>query len=157
MEIEARPAEPADLPILCVLAEMAIAELAPLRGGDIWSRLEARTPPFDAAFESSISEPGHFIAVGTIDLAVVGYSAAREVELHDGRHLCDLTDIFVLSGARGVGVGEELMDLTIDWCHERGGIGIDSMALPGDRATKNFFETFGLVARSLTVHRSLDR
>ena len=28
-------------------------------------------------------------------------------------------------------------------------------AMPGDRSTKNFFESFGLVARALTVHRDL--
>ena len=32
---------------------------------------------------------------------------------------------------------------------------MDSLALPGDRATKNFFETHGLVARAITVHRRL--
>ena len=29
------------------------------------------------------------------------------------------------------------------------------LALPGDRATKNFFESFGLKARLLTVHAPL--
>jgi hypothetical protein len=37
-----------------------------------------------------------------------------------------------------------------------GAVGIEATALPGDRATKNFFETHGLVARALTVHRRLD-
>jgi hypothetical protein len=32
---------------------------------------------------------------------------------------------------------------------------MDSLALPGDRATKNFFESFGLKARAIVVHRSL--
>jgi hypothetical protein len=27
--------------------------------------------------------------------------------------------------------------------------------MPGDRNTKNFFESFGLVARAITVHRDL--
>jgi hypothetical protein len=38
---------------------------------------------------------------------------------------------------------------------DAGAIGIDALALPGDRATKNFFETFGLKARAIVVHRSL--
>jgi hypothetical protein len=30
------------------------------------------------------------------------------------------------------------------------------MALPGNRATKNFFETFGRTARAIVVHRTLN-
>jgi hypothetical protein len=48
-----------------------------------------------------------------------------------------------------------LMDQLVEWCRERGCIGVDSLALPGDRATKNFFESFGLVARAIIVHRRL--
>ena len=47
------------------------------------------------------------------------------------------------------------MELAMAWCREKGCLGIDSVALPGDRATKNFFESFGLVARALRVHRPL--
>ena len=39
--------------------------------------------------------------------------------------------------------------------HGQGCFGVDSLALPGDRHTKNFFESFGLVARAIIVHRSL--
>ena len=39
---------------------------------------------------------------------------------------------------------------------ERGALAIQSVALPGDRATKNFFETHGMVARAIIVHRWLD-
>ena len=47
------------------------------------------------------------------------------------------------------------MDLLVAWAQERGAVGIDALALPGDRHTKNFFETFGLTARALVVHRDL--
>jgi GNAT superfamily N-acetyltransferase len=57
--------------------------------------------------------------------------------------------------ARSVGVGEALMDLIVAWCEQRRCVGIDAHALPGNRATKNFFETFGFKARLLTVHRPL--
>ncbi len=33
-----------------------------------------------------------------------------------------------------------------------GCLGVDAVALPGDRNTKNFFESFGLKARLLVVH-----
>jgi hypothetical protein len=35
-------------------------------------------------------------------------------------------------------------------------VGIDSFALPGDRETKNFFETQGMVARLIHVYRPLE-
>ena len=47
------------------------------------------------------------------------------------------------------------MDAVLAWARERGCIGIDSLALPGNRDTKNFFETFGFTARLLVVHRKL--
>ena len=63
----------------------------------------------------------------------------------------------VMNGGVGgsVGVGEALIEAIISWCTERNCVGIDSMALPGNRATKNFFETFGFKARLLTVHKPL--
>ena len=47
------------------------------------------------------------------------------------------------------------MDAVLAWAGEQGCVGVDALALPGDRATKNFFETFGLVARAIVVHRDL--
>ena len=56
------------------------------------------------------------------------------------------------TGCDGLG-----LDWTIDIAEarRRGSIGIDGRALPGDRETKNFFESFGLKARQLVVHLSL--
>mgnify|MGYP001466663926 FL=1 len=47
------------------------------------------------------------------------------------------------------------MDLLIDAARADGAVGIDSLALPGDRANTHFFERFGLTARAIVVHRSL--
>jgi len=64
-------------------------------------------------------------------------------------------DIYVEPQARGVGVGEVLMNAVVDWCHGKGCAGVDALALPGNRETKNFFETFGLTARAIIVHRRI--
>ena len=95
------------------------------------------------------------LGVVCIDDTIVGYAGVDLVELHDGTVLGQITDIYVTPDARGVGCGEALLELLEPWCAEQGCIGIDSIALPGDRETKNFFETFGLTARALRVHRSL--
>ena len=47
------------------------------------------------------------------------------------------------------------MDLLVERARAADAVGIDALALPGDRETKNFFETFGLKARAIVVHRSL--
>ena len=47
------------------------------------------------------------------------------------------------------------MDHILAWARDHGCFGLDSLALPGDRATKNFFESFGLVARAIVVHKPL--
>jgi GNAT superfamily N-acetyltransferase len=67
-----------------------------------------------------------------------------------------LSEIYVDPAARGLGVGERMMDLVLSWCADHHCQGIDSLALPGMRDSKNFFERFGLKARLLVVHRALE-
>ena len=37
-----------------------------------------------------------------------------------------------------------------------GCVGVDSFALPGHRAAKNFFEESGFTARAIVMHHALD-
>jgi len=155
MEVGARAVVPTDLEVVVALCEFGSDELRDHRGGAIWSRWEGRPDPIDASIRATADDPRSQLIVGTIDETVIGYAAVDDVTLHDDSHVGNLTDLYVLPEARGVGVGEAMMEQAISWCRARGCIGIDSIALPGDRATKNFFESFGLVARALRVHRSL--
>ena len=151
----ARRAVDSDIAAVAELAAGAAAELTPRRGGYVWSRLEARSGPLEQSLDRDHRSNDALVVVGTIDAAVVGYGVIRLVELHDGAVLGRVSDIYVMPEARGVGVGEAMMDELMGWARRRACIGVDSLALPGDRNTKNFFETHGLVARSITVHRSL--
>ena len=151
----ARRAAEADIVSVAGLAAQAASELSVLRGGRVWSRLEARPDPQLESLARDLQADDALVVVGTIDDAVVGYGAIRLVELHDGSTVGRVSDIYVLPDARGVGVGEAMMELLMAWAGRRGCIGVDSLALPGDRNTKNFFETHGLVARAITVHRRL--
>ncbi len=151
----ARRAAEADVVSLAGLAAQATAEMSELRGGWVWARLEARPDPQLESLARDLRADDALVVVGTIDDAVVGYGAIRLVELHDGATVGRVGDIYVLPDARGVGVGEAMMELLMAWAGRRGCIGVDSLALPGDRNTKNFFETHGLVARAITVHRTL--
>jgi GNAT superfamily N-acetyltransferase len=75
--------------------------------------------------------------------------------LRTGAILGVVTDIYVEPEGRAVGLGEALIDQIIGWCKAAGCVGIDAWALPGNRETKNFFETFGFTARALIPHRKL--
>ena len=151
----ARRAVEADVASVAGLAAQAAAEMSQLRGGTVWSRLEARPDPQLESLVRDLRADDALVVVGTIDETIVGYGAIRLVELHDGSTMGLVGDIYVLPDARGVGVGESMMELLMAWAGRRGCIGVDSLALPGDRNTKNFFETHGLVARAITVHRTL--
>jgi GNAT superfamily N-acetyltransferase len=156
VDVSARPATADDLPALVTLATAAIEELTPNRGGAVWRRQQARPLPPGDSLRADLGAHDAHVVVGTIDGTVIGYGVLRVEQLRDGSKLGVISDLFTLEGARGVSVGEEVMDALIAWATEQGCFGVDSLALPGDRHTKNFFESFGLVARAIVVHRSLE-
>ncbi len=155
MDVAALEAVADDLEVVTALCEAGLAELRPNRGGEIWSQWEARPEPVGPGLTTLHEDDDALLLVGTIDTTVVGYAAVTRQELHDGRLVGHLSDLYVMPDARGVGVGEAMMHAVMDWCRAHDCVGVDSIALPGDRATKNFFESFGLVARALRVHRAL--
>jgi GNAT superfamily N-acetyltransferase len=150
-----RPATEADLPELAALAAGAVAEQERSRGGGVWSQREARAMPAEPSLRAALSDPGQLVLAGTIGDAVVGYAVVHVDRLRNGETLGVVDDIFVLPAAREVGVGEVLIERALDWCRERGSIGVDALVLPGNRETKNFFEAFGFTARAIVVHRPL--
>lgn len=155
MDVAARVATADDLPTIAELADEAIAERRPLRGGELWFQHAARPEPVAESLSDDLTGDDAEVIVGTIDGTIVGYGVIRTDTLRAGQRLGVVSDLFTLHGARGVGVGEAMMNALLDAGRARGCIGVDSLALPGDRHTKNFFESFGLVARAIVVHRSL--
>ena len=156
MEVAARTATTDDLDVLTDLASDAIDELTPNRGGEVWRRQRSRPSPVGESLSDDLGDPACQVVVGMIDDVPIGYGVVHLEELTDHSMLGVISDLYTLPGARGVGAGEAMMDALIAWSSERGCFGIDSLALPGDRHTKNFFESFGLVARAIVVHRSLE-
>jgi GNAT superfamily N-acetyltransferase len=151
----ARRAHVDDLGRIEELARQAIDQMRPLRGGMLWSLTLARQEPLVESLSASLVDPDQRVVVGCIDDTIIGFGAVRVQGLADGQPLGVIDELFVEPEARAVGVGEAMMDLLLEWCVERGCIGVDAVALPGDRETKNFFETYGLTARALVVHRAL--
>jgi ribosomal protein S18 acetylase RimI-like enzyme len=153
----ARLATADDVDRIAALAREAIAELRTQRGGELWSHREARAEPLEAALRAAVDDEGQLVLVGTVDDTIVGYAVARREDLRNDRPLAVIDDLYVEHGARDVGVGEALMDAIIGWSRQQGCTGIDAFTLPGNRETKNFFESHGLTARAILVHRDLDR
>jgi ribosomal protein S18 acetylase RimI-like enzyme len=149
----ARPATAADIADIAALAGTARDELEPTRGGAVFLQREAPEGSVGRV-SAAVADADQLVVVGTVDGATVGYGVARLERLRDGSLLGVLDDLYVLADARGVGVGAAMADALLAFCRERGCVGVDAVALPGNRATKNFFESFGLVARAILVHRS---
>lgn len=146
----------ADLRALIHAADLARHEKLQQRGGPLWSIVEAPDSSRASYPQSLLDDGESLLAVGTIDDVVTGFASATLLHPNDqGPAIADLQAIFVEPEARGVGVGEALMSVVLEWATANRCRGIDSIALPGDRATKNFFESFGLVARAIKVHKAL--
>ena len=150
----ARDATLDDLEAIGTIASTIAADLPDKRGGSLFLRRESGG---DASIRAQAQIEGEhgFVVVGTYDEVVFGYAIVEIERLDDGGLLARVDDLAVDAEIRGSGIGEAIMNLVMDTARERGCFGIDSRALPGDRHTKNFFESFGLKARMLVVHKSL--
>jgi len=156
MEESARQAVPSDLEVLSSLAVAARRDLQDKKGGDVADRLDPHRNDPGARMAAALKDPGTVVLVGALDEAVVGYGLMVVGTAPDGTGHAVVEEVYVDPPARSVGVGEALLDGLLAVARERGARAIQSVALPGDRATKNFFETHGMVARSIMVHRWLD-
>lgn len=152
----ARPARASELPHVVTLARELRSELGRIRGGERWQRREARAEPLEAVFAELLERDDATVLAGTIDDTLVGYASVEIEELRDGTRLGRVDELYVEPDARGVGVGERLVDAAVAYCVENGCDGVDASALPGHREAKNFFESAGFTARALIMHRGLD-
>ena len=144
-----------DLPAIDRVWTAVNAAVQEHRGGALFLRRESGGAAMDRARELVDHSDG-LVVVGTYDGVVLGYGIGAVESLDDGGLLGRIDDLVVEAEAREVGIGESIMNLLIGEFRARGCFGVDSRALPGDRHTKNFFESFGLKARLLVVHRELD-
>lgn len=150
-----RAAHDADLDELVRLDRLAREHLRPLRGGEMYLLHTARSEPAAPSLRADLADVDRLVLMGCLGEVPVGYAIASVHPLADGTCAADVSEVFVEPAARGVGVGNLLMQRLVEWATDRGCVGIDARAMPGDRNTKNFFESFGLVARAITVHRDL--
>jgi GNAT superfamily N-acetyltransferase len=109
----------------------------------------------DAQIGSYLAGSGRVALVGMLDDWVAGAALCRvEGRGADRRGVLDLC--FVEPGAREVGLGQLLLERSLDWFRSEGCTGVDGTAHPGDRAAKQFYESAGFKARLLVMHLPLD-
>ena len=154
---DARVAHDAELARVAELARELREELRAERGGALWATREARPEPLDQAVGELSKRDDALVVVGTTEDVVVGYGIARWEVLRDGTRLGVIDEIYVEPEARGVGVGEMVVERLVAFCTDAGCLGVDATALPGHRQAKNFFERAGFSARSLVMHRARGR
>lgn len=146
-----------DIDALVDIAVDHAARIDGERGADLMLRREMsyNKQELRARLAAAIGDADTLLLVGTYGGVVFGYALTVFEQLDDGGLLARVEQLVVEPEARGVGIGEALMNAVVEEARSRGCLGIDAVALPGDRETKNFFESFGLKARQLVVHRSL--
>lgn len=155
---EARPALPGDLSVCARLLGEARDRLIELRGGPELLAGCTLPPPPEPVDEQWVADrwtgPQGVLLVGTIDGVVVGLGAGRVTANRDAR-VGTIECCYVEPGARGVGVGSSLAGSLVRWFAAEGCAAVDAAALPGDRGVKQLFESQGLSARLLVLHRRL--
>lgn len=155
VQIQVRDAVRADLPLLASAHRIGQLAVAEARGGPLDTLLRGRPEPIEDSFAADIAADHVYVRVGLGDERVLGYAALRIDELSNGERIGTMIDLWVHPKARGIGIGAALMRDATATAKHSGCQGIDARALPGDRTTKNFFESFGLVARSIEVHKAI--
>jgi GNAT superfamily N-acetyltransferase len=112
-------------------------------------------PALAGALTGLLEDHRHLVLVGTLDGVVTGVAVSHHDDRGGHGRLGTLDACYVEPGARGQGLGRLLLDAALAWLTGQGCHGVDGVALPGDRAGKNFYEGAGFKARMLTMHRPL--
>ena len=143
-----RPATRDDIESLVRLQAAARDGLTDVRGG----RLRLRECPVITEWAGLLSNDAVVVLVATLVDVVLGYMVLMlRPEIDRGV----ITHAFVEEGARELGLGDTMVEHAIMAVRAAGLPGIEAVALPGDRDTKNLYERAGLTARKLTVYKSL--
>ncbi|MGA1681905.1 MAG: GNAT family N-acetyltransferase [Ilumatobacteraceae bacterium] len=116
------------------------------RGGEAWLAEHPRLGDLEQWWGDSF--------VACVDEVVVGFLVGRVDEDPRGR-IFVVDRVFVVDGARGLGCGDDLLEVALSHAIARGCAYLEGTALPGGRDTKNLYERAGVTARSITVSQRL--
>jgi GNAT superfamily N-acetyltransferase len=151
-EAGTRDAGPGDVPELASMHMAAHGGLISMpRGAPLAAELRRGDDAAEvrSSFEADLHDSDTKVLVGLLGTVTVGYG----VLVPDGAR-GRITELWVEPDAREVGVGTALLEALRAEAAARSMNGLDSVALPGDRNTKNFFEDHAMVARAIVVGTS---
>ncbi len=173
MSVRTRPATEDDVADLTRMHLAAMAETLDSKGGPNLVATVGRGPQdrTRSSFREELREPTSDVIVASLAPGeettgessrsaevVLGYGVLRypgPEAVGDEAPVAVIRELWVDPRARRIGMGTALLERACDAALEHGCGGVDSLALPGDRATKNFFENHSMVARAIVVHRGL--
>lgn len=142
IDVEIRLAGASDIEQLHLIEAEARSGLDGVRGGLRWL---AEHPLIEWASDE------RSVIVALIDEVIVGY-----LVVDDSPPVAVVDQVFVLDGARGIGIGDALLAEAVRRARDHGADYLEATALPGDRETKNLYERAGIVARAITVSARLN-
>jgi GNAT superfamily N-acetyltransferase len=155
-QVTARQAVERDLPALVELVRRALEAASALRGGELWRSEEAPREPLTDTLTAGLDPSGRVaVLAGCVDDVPVGVLVVDRRPVEDGRDVARVSLVYVDDDARGIGVGESMLDAAAAWAVAAGCVGLDGLALPGDRETKNLYERAAMSARLITAYREL--
>ncbi len=136
------------------MCQQGLAARRGRRGGTL---LLASGPDLsDRALRQMLQAPESLLVAGLDGEAVAGVAVAVEHTLGARQRIARVELLYVERSHRRAGVAREMLQSIDQWSRVRGQIGVDVLALPGDRATKAFLEQMGYLARLLVMHKSLE-
>jgi ribosomal protein S18 acetylase RimI-like enzyme len=153
MEVTARQAEAADLPVLVSLYGQLAEEMTSLH--PMWPLADGLPEPIDLSFSDALADQDTIVYLGMIDGYPLGFLLARVEDLlpqAKGERVGSIRMVFVDADAREVGIGESMREMALGELRARGLKRFDAHVLPGHRLVKNFFEAGGFSARSIVMH-----
>lgn len=138
-----RPMAPTDIAALDLLQTSARTAFTDARGGAAWL---AETP----ATDWTSTDPARAVFVACLDDVPVGF-----LELVVAEATASVRQVWIQPAARELGLGDALLAEAMASARHAGCTSIEGTALPGDRDTKNLYERAGVVARKITLAKSL--
>ncbi|MEN8113828.1 MAG: GNAT family N-acetyltransferase [Actinomycetota bacterium] len=155
MSVSARSAEVGDLAQLARMYEALEGEQSAIR--EIWPDADGLIRPIDATLLALLDASDAEVVIGEIDDVPVGFLVTEEAPLvapRQAERIGSIRYIFTDHEARGVGVAAAMLAFAHDEMRRSGIRLFDARVSPGHRLAKNFFESHGFKARSITMHRT---
>jgi len=137
------------------LRRAALSAIGHARGGQALLREFDASAIYSLSCQELIARSDIHLAGGWFSGALVGIGIVQRVEAAGGQAIGMVRLLYVEPLARGVGVGEHVLDELISWASDQGCSAFDVEALPGDREMKSLYEHAGLTARKIVMRRSL--